>query len=257
MYSGIIPPLVTPVDYNGNVCERSVKNLVDFVRPHSTALMPTLSSGEGWALNDKQWEDMIRLTIKHSLGMPVLAGVEYRTTKEVVDRVRKAQRLGVDAVVVTTPFGKDITQDEIYQHFQQIKEVGVPVFIYNEEAISENSIEYETMERICRSGKIVGIKEASGSADFTRRLVDSGLEVPVFQGWEHLCYQSKGVDGYIVPLANLEPRVCSEMLRNPTAEKQNEIDSLCKKYNILGEDWYVFLKKELLQRGTITTERVI
>jgi len=257
MYSGIIPPLITPVNYDGNVCEQSVKNLVDFVRPHSTALMPTLSSGEGWALNDKQWEDMIRFTIKHSSGLPVLAGVEYKTTEEVVEKARKAQRLGVDAVVVTTPFEKDITQDGIYQHFQQIKEVGVPVFIYNEEAISGNSIEYETIERICRLGNIVGIKEASGSADFTRRLVDSGLDIPVFQGWEHLCYQSKGVDGYIVPLANLKPRVCSEMLKNPTVEKQNEIDSLCKKYNILGEDWYVFLKKELQERGTITTERVI
>ncbi len=257
MYSGIIPPLVTPVDYKKDVCEQSVKNLIDFVRPYSTALMPTLSSGEGWALNDKQWEDMIRFTIKHSSGLPVLVGVEYKTTGEVLDKVRKAQRLGVDAVVVTTPFEKDITQDEICQHFEQIKEVGVPVFIYNEKAISGNSIEYETIERICRLGNIVGIKEASGSVDFTKRLVDSGLEVPVFQGWEHLCYQSKGVDGYIVPLANLEPRVCSEMLRNPTAKMQSEIDSLCKGYNILGDDWYIFLKKELQQRGTITTERVI
>ncbi|MBU0460132.1 MAG: dihydrodipicolinate synthase family protein [Nanoarchaeota archaeon] len=257
MYSGIIPPLVTPIDHNGNVCEQSVKNLVDFVRPYSTALMPTLSSGEGWALNNQQWEDMIKFTIKHSSGLPVLAGVEYKTTEEVVEKARKAQRLSVDAIVVTTPFEKDISQDEIYQHFEQIKKVGVPVFIYNEEAISGNSIESETIERICRLGNIVGIKEASGSADFTKRLVDSGLEIPVFQGWEHLCYQSEGVEGYIVPLANLEPRVCLEMLRNPTAEKQNEIDSLCKRYNILGEDWYVFLKKELKQRGTITTERAI
>lgn len=257
MYSGIIPPLVTPVDYNGNVCEQSVKNLVDFVKPYSATLMPTLSSGEGWALNYKQWEDMIRLTIKHSSGLPVLVGVEYKTTEEVVEKARKAQRLGVDAVVITTPFERDISQDEIYRHFEQIERVGIPVFIYNEEAISGNSIEYETIERICRLGNIVGIKEASGSADFTKRLVDSGLEVPVFQGWEHLCYQSEGVDGYIVPLANLEPRVCSEMLKNPTVEKQSEIDSLCKKYNILRGDWYVFLKKELQERGTITTERVI
>ncbi len=257
VYSGIIPPLVTPVDNNGDVCEQSVKNLVDFVGPYSTALMPTLSSGEGWALSDKLWEDMVRLTIKHSSGLPVLAGVECRTTDKVVERARKAQSFGVDAVVVTTPFEKDISQDEIYRHFERIKDAGVPVFIYNEKAISGNSIEYETIERICRLGNIVGIKEASGSADFTKRLVCSGLKVPIFQGWEHLCCQSKGVEGYILPLANLEPKVCLEMLKNPTVEKQNEIGSLCKKYNILGDDWYVFLKKELQRRGIITTERAI
>ncbi len=257
MYSGIIPPLITPVDYKGDVCEQSVKNLINFVRPYSTALMPTLSSGEGWALNDKQWEDMIRSTIKHSSGLPVLAGVEYKTTGEVVEKARKAQKLGVDAVVATTPFGKGISQDEIYRHFEQITNIGVPVFIYNEEAISGNSIEYETIQRICRLGNIVGIKEASGSADFTIRLVGSGLGVPVFQGWEHLCYPSRGVDGYVVPLANLEPKVCLEMLENPTVEKQNKIDSLCRRHNILSGDWYVFLKKELQRRGIITTEKVI
>lgn len=257
MYSGIIPPLVTPVDYNGNVCEQSVKNLVDLVKPYSTALMPTLSSGEGWALSDKQWEDMVRFTLSHSSGLPVLAGVEYKTTQEVVEKTRIAKRMGVDAVVVTTPFKKGITQEEIYRHFEQIKEAEISIFIYNEKTISGNSIEYDTIFRIFRLGNIVGIKEASGSADFTRRLVDSGIEVPVFQGWEYLCYQSKGVDGYILPLANLEPRICSEMLKNPTAEKQEEINSLCKKYNITGDDWYVFLKKELHQRGIITTERTV
>jgi len=257
MYSGIIPPLVTPVDYNGNVCERSVKNLVDFVRPHSTALMPTLSSGEGWALNDKQWEDMIRLTIKHFSGLPILAGVEYKTTEEVVEKTRKAQSLGVDAIVVITPFKKEISQEEIYQHFRRIQEVGVPVFIYNEEAISGNTIEYETIDRICRLGNIVGIKEASGSADFTQRLVQAKLQVPIFQGWEHLCLESKGVDGYILPLSNLEPKLCFEMLQNPTLEKQREIDGLCSKYKITGNDWYAWIKKELCRRRIISAERII
>lgn len=257
MYSGIIPPLITPVGYDGNVCERSVKNLVDFVRPYSSALMPTLSSGEGWALSDKQLEDMIRFTIKHSSGLPVLAGVEYKTTEEVVKKAGQVRKLGVDAIVVTTPFGKDVSQNKIYQHFRQIKEIGVPVFLYNEAVISGNSIVYETIERICNLGNIVGIKEASSSADFTRRLVDSVLGIPVFQGWEYLCFKSEGVNGYILPLSNLEPKLCFEMLQLPTVEKQREIDTLCKNYNITGNDWYVWLKKELHRRGIITTERVI
>lgn len=260
-YSGIIPPLVTPLDEHGKVCEQSVKNLIDVVSPYAAAVMPTLSSGEGWALHDKQWEAMVQFTLKHSLGLPVLAGIEYETTEKVVAKARVAQSMGVDAVVVTTPFGKNITQEQIYRHFEQIRDVGILVFIYNEQAISGNSIGYDTMERICGLGNIVGIKEASGSADFTKRLVkrlvDSGIDVPVFQGWEHLCYQSNGVDGYILPLSNLEPRLCSEMLENPTAEKQSDIDTLCRKYNITGSDWYVWLKKELHQRGIIATERAI
>jgi len=69
--------------------------------------------------------------------------------------------------------------------------------------------------------------------------------------------QSKGVDGYILPLSNLEPQLCFEMLQNPTPEKQKEINTSCKKYNIVGTDWYAWLKKELHRMGIIAIERVI
>ena len=257
MIKGIIPPLVTPIDNEGNVCEQSVKRLIEFVSPYSSALMPTLSSGEGWALSDKQFEDMIKFTVKYSK-LPVFAGVELKTTEEVIEKAKIAKSLGVDAIVITTPFDKNLSQEEIYEHFRKIKnEVDISIFIYNEHAISGNSISFETITKICRLGNIIGIKEASGSAKFTQRLVQAKLNVPIFQGWEHLCFESKGVEGYILPLSNLEPKLCFEMLQHLTLEKQREIDALCKKYNITSNDWYAWLKRELHQRKIISTERVI
>lgn len=257
MITGIIPPLVTPLDNNGNVCEQSVKRLIEFVSPYSSALMPTLSSGEGWALSDTQFEDMIKFTINYSK-LPVFAGVEFKTTETVIEKAKIAKSLGVQAIVITTPFKKNITQEEIYEHFKIIKEeIDIPIFIYNEHAISGNSINFETIVKICQLASIIGVKEASGSADFTQKLVQAKLKVPIFQGWEHLCFASKGVEGYIFPLSNLEPKPCFEMLQAPILEKQREVDDLCKKYNITGNDWYAWLKKELHQRGIITTERVI
>ncbi len=257
MIKKIIPPLVTPLDNNWNVCEQSVKRLIEFVSPYSSALMPTLSSGEGWALSDKQFEDMIKFTINYSK-LPVFAGVEFKTTGAVIEKAKIAKSLGVQAIVITTPFKKDITQGEIYEHFKRIKnEVDVPIFIYNEHAISGNSISFNTLVKICKLGGIVGIKEASGFAEFTLRLVQARLNVPIFQGWEHLCFESKGIDGYILPLSNLEPKICFEMLKSPTKEKQREINLFCEKYNLSGDDWYVFLKKELHKRRIITTPGVI
>ncbi|MEK6874937.1 MAG: dihydrodipicolinate synthase family protein [Nanoarchaeota archaeon] len=257
MIKGIIPPLVTPIDNDGNVCEQSVKQLIKFVSPYSSALMPTLSSGEGWALSDKQFEDMIKFTLKYSK-LPVFAGVEFKTTKEVIEKAKIAKLLGVNAIVITTPFKRNIIQGKIYEHFKKIKgEVDIPIFIYNEHVISRNSISFGTIVKIYRLGNIIGIKEASGSADFTQKLVKAKLNVPLFQGWEHLCFQSKGVEGYILPLSNLEPKICFEMLQHPTIEKQNKIDDLCKKYNITGGDWYVWLKNELYQREIITSGKVV
>ncbi len=257
MIKGLIPPLVTPIDNDGNVCEESVKKLIEFVSPYSCALMPTLSSGEGWALSDKQFEDMIKFTVKYS-DLLVFAGIELKTTEGVIEKAKIAKALGVDAIVITTPFQKDISQQEIYEHFKKVKgEVDVSIFIYNEEAISGNSINFETIVNICKLGNIVGIKEASDSAEFTQKLVQAKLNVPIFQGWEHLCSESKGVEGYILPLLNLEPKFCLEMLEEPTQEKQQEMNQFCEKYNLTGDDWFVFLKKELCKRGIISTEKVI
>jgi len=257
MIKGLIPPLVTPIDNDGNVCEQSVRKLIEFVSQYSYALMPTLSSGEGWALSEKQFEDMIKFTVKYS-NLPVFAGVEFKTTEQVIEKAKIAKALGVDAIVITTPFQKDISQKEIYDHFKTIKDaVDLPIFIYNEEAISGNSISFETIVEICKLGNVVGIKEASSSAEFTQKLVQARLNVSIFQGWEHLCFESKGVGGYILPLLNLEPNFCLEMLEDPTQEKQQEMNQLCEKYDITGEDWFVFLKKELHKRGIISSEKVI
>lgn len=257
MYRGIIPPLITPLSEAGNVDEESVRRLVAYVEPHSTALMPTLSSGEGWALNEVQWRDMVVYTKQCAHNKSVLVGILLPTTEETAKRALVAKELNTDAIVITTPFEKNITQDQIFYHFEKVKIVtsGMPVFIYNEEAISGNTITLETMKRIIKLGNIVGIKEASGSIEFSKQLMEANLGVPIFQGWENLCYESKGVDGYILPLSNLEPKLCLEMFENPTQGRQTLINNFCEKYNLLGKTWYKELKKELKIRGVISNDK--
>lgn len=257
MYQGIIPPLITPLSETGDVDEVSVRRLIGHVKPYSAALMPTLSSGEGWVLDKTQWRDMVVYTKRYAHNKPVLAGILLPTTKQVVRRALMAKELNIDAIVITTPFEKNITQDQIFNHFEKIKieTDGMPVFIYNEEVISGNAITMETMKRIVDLGNIVGIKEASGSIEFTKQLMEANLGVPIFQGWENLCYESKGVDGYILPLSNLEPKLCLEMFENPTQERQTLINNFCEKYDLLGKTWYKELKKELKTRGVISTDK--
>ena len=255
--SGIIPPLITPINSQGNVDEKSVKNLIEYVGKYSSALMPTLSSGEGWALSKKQFEDMIKFTLKYSKDLPVYAGVEFKSTSEVIKYGLLAKKLGVDAIVITTPFKKNISQKSIYEHFKIINEqVKSPIFIYNEKAISGNEISYDTIEKICKLGSIIGIKEASNNPNFTNKLIKN-MSIPVFQGWEHLCFESKNVAGYVLPLCNLEPKLCFEMLKKPTKMAQDKINQSCKKYNLVGDDWYAYLKKELKRRKIILTDKVI
>ncbi|MFE0646237.1 dihydrodipicolinate synthase family protein [Streptomyces sp. NPDC058877] len=252
-YSGTIVPMITPLDEHGTVDEQSVVRLLDHIRTEVTGLMPALSSGEGWKLDARQWQDVVTYTVKHAEGLPVLAGIQLPDTASVIERAHTAAEIGVDAIVVTTPFGADVTQEQIFEHYRSIRAaLDVPIFLYNEEALSGNRIEFETLIRICREiSGIAGIKESSGDAAFTRRMAEADTGIPVFEGWENLLVDARGIQGFIGPLANVEPGLCNAMLVDPTPDRQAEVNAVCERYGIFRDDWYRWVKKELHHRGVI------
>ncbi|GIG67291.1 dihydrodipicolinate synthase family protein [Phytomonospora endophytica] len=262
MYQGTIVPLVTPLTETGEVSSPCVARLVDSVRDEVTAVMPALSSGEGWLLDAGRWRDMVAATVTYAAGLPVLAGIQLPTTGEVVARARTAAELGADAVVVTTPFDPELDQDAVYRHYATVREgTALPIFLYNEHAISGNHIALDTIVRICALPGVAGIKESSGSPELTRRIAAAVPHVPVFEGWENLLLDvlsgDAGVAGFVGPLANLEPALCSLMLREPSAEVQAEINAACERLGLFKDDWYRWAKAELRRRAVIDSDRTV
>jgi 4-hydroxy-tetrahydrodipicolinate synthase len=256
MYRGVIVPLVTPVTAEGVVCVASVERLIDSVRPVATGLMPALSSGEGWRLTPGQWREMVLATRRFARGLPVLAGVALSTTAAVIERASLARALEVDALVVPPPFGPAVTQAEIRAHYQAIRQVtGLPLFLYNAPQLAGTAMALETLVELGRGGGIAGIKDSGNAPAATRALLAAATGVPVFQGWEHLCQATPGVDGYILPLSNLEPALCRSMLEAPGAALQAEIDRQCARFDLLGDEWYLGIKRELVRRGVIAQAR--
>jgi 4-hydroxy-tetrahydrodipicolinate synthase len=259
MYRGVIVPLVTPLTPEGQIDEASVERLIESVRPDVTALVPTLSSGEGWRLGPLPWRDMVACTRRLARGLPVLAGIALPTTAETIERARWARQLEVEAVVVPPPFGRDLPQQAILQHYRAIhQEAGLPIFLYNEPKLTGTGLTVETFTTLCHEGIAVGIKDSGGSVELTRALVAARTAAPVFQGWEHLCKDTTpGVQGYILPLANLEPALCRAMFESPTEALQTEILRHCQAHDLLGDEWYLGLKRELRRRGIINDDRAV
>jgi 4-hydroxy-tetrahydrodipicolinate synthase len=258
MYRGVIVPLITPLNAEGQVCAASVERLIDSVRPAASGLLPALSSGEGWRLSPAQWRDMVSWTRRFAHGLPVLAGVQLPTTAEVVERVRLARQLEVEAVVALPPFGKELPQPALLAHYRTIAREGeLPLFLYNEPKLSGTAIALPTLIELCRGGGVVGVKDSGGSVEVTNGLLAAGTGVPVFQGWEHLCLETPGVEGYILPLSNLEASLCRSMLEAPSAERQAEMLRHCAAHDLLGDQWYAGIKRELARRGVIADARLV
>lgn len=257
-WTGVIVALVTPLTDDGEICAPDVARLVASVRPHVNALVPALSTGEGWALSDGQWSHLIASTACHAGGLPVLAGIECPTTTEVIARARLAAGLGAHAVVVTTPYGPQVSQQEMYQHYVAVTQATpLPVVVYQESAVSGNSLQLDTLLRVCELAGVVAVKDSGGSAAFTRRLIAADPKVLVFQGIDELLPEVGDVDGYIVALANVEPALCAALFDEPSAARAAEVRSACERYGLAQLTWYRMIKAELHRRGLLTTARII
>lgn len=257
-WTGVIVALVTPLTASGEICEPDIARLIASVRPHVRALVPALSTGEGWALSDGQWSQLIASTVHHASGLPVLAGIECPKTTEVITRAQLAAELGAYAVVITTPYGAEVSQQEMYQHYAAVTRASpLPVIVYHESAVSGNSLRLDTLLRVCELAGVVAVKDSSGSAKFTRRLIAAAPEVSVFQGIEALLPEAGDVDGYIVALANVEPALCAALFAEPSAARAAEMQAACERYGLARSDWYHMIKSELHRRGVLTTARII
>jgi 4-hydroxy-tetrahydrodipicolinate synthase len=258
MLRGVTAALVTPLSEAGEVSEQCVARLVTALRPHVTALLPALSTGEGQALSDRQWHAVVSAAIRYAGGRPVLAGALRPDTAAVVTRARAAAALGARAVVATTPFGAEVTQHEMYRHFAELgRRAGLPVVVYHESAVSGNTADLDTLLRICALDSVVGVKDSAGSAAFTRQLVEARPGVPVLSGLEPLLLECRPVDGYAVSLANVEPALCADLFAGRAVDPAGRLARACERYGLAGDDWYRSLKAELCRRGVLETGKTI
>ncbi|MBT2382897.1 dihydrodipicolinate synthase family protein [Streptomyces sp. ISL-11] len=257
-YTGVTVALVTPLTDAGEVAQEDVARLVAGVRPYVDALLPALSTGEGWALSQRQWCEMVAATVRCRDGLPVLAGIECPTTGETVARARLAAELGASAVVAPTPYGPDVTQEEMYRHYETLgAEGGLPVIVYHEREVSGNDLRPDTLLRICALPGVAAVKDSAGDPAATRELVAARPGVPVLQGLEHLVPETGGVDGHVAALANVEPALCAALFAGPVSRYTAELTAACERHGLDRPDWYRALKSELCRRGVLTTERTI
>lgn len=254
----VVVPLVTPLDGRGAVSAGCVERLVESVRPRATALLPALTSGEGWRLSLRQWTDVVRATVRCAGGLPVVAGVELATAAEVAARADLAMALGADAVAVAPPFRPGAPPSAALDHYQAVRAAtAAPILVYNESTLSGVEVTVDVLCRICRLPGVVGVKESSGSLDVTGELVAARPGVPVLQGFEHLLPHSKEVDGCVVSLSNLEPALCADAVGTTSPAVAAALADAVARFGLEDPDWYAGIKRELVRRGVIRTADLV
>ena len=137
-FKGIFPALVTPFtrdDAGGDlrhVNEEAYRALIRYVLPHVDGVVPVGTTGEFVYLTEAEKRLVIDIAVDEVGGrVPVVAGTGCASTRDTVALTRYAQDAGATAALVVSPFYLKPTFNEVYEHYQAVNEVSLPIILYN------------------------------------------------------------------------------------------------------------------------------
>src|SRR5256885_16974892 len=101
-FRGLFPPLITPLDEQGRVDERGLREHVDFMIDGGVdGMCAGSSTGEFMNLTRDEWEGVLHITMDQTAGrVPLIAGGADMATAATIDRSRFAEKLGYDGLLV-------------------------------------------------------------------------------------------------------------------------------------------------------------
>ncbi len=215
MFKGSIPALITPMR-DGAVDEQAFRSLVDWhIKQGSHGLVPVGTTGESPTLSHTEHKRVVEICVEVAAGrVPVIAGTGSNNTAEAIDLTQHAASVGVDGVLVVTPYYNKPTQEGLYQHYKAIHDCAdVPIIIYNIPPRSVVDMSVETMARLFELPNIVGVKDAT--ADLARVSKQRRVMGPDFiqlsgEDATALGLMAHGGHGCISVTANVAPALCSE-----------------------------------------------
>jgi 4-hydroxy-tetrahydrodipicolinate synthase len=210
MFKGVFVAIVTPFK-NGKIDEEALRGLIDFqIAGGIDGIVPCGTTGESATLNHEEHDQVIRIAVDACKGKAsVLAGTGSNSTQEAIQLSRNAKNAGADGLLQITPYYNKPNQEGLYHHFSSIADaVDLPIVLYNVPSRTSVNMVPETVVRLAKIEKIVGIKEASGSLQAISKIIDNcGKDFTVLSGddpllWPILAIGGKGV---ISVTANILP----------------------------------------------------
>lgn len=165
MFTGSIVALITPMDEKGNICRKSLKQLIDYhIKSGTNSLVSVGTTGESSTLDNNEHIYTVMLAIDLAEGkIPIIAGTGANSTKEGICLTRKFENSGIIGCLTVAPYYNKPTQEGIYQHFKAISEnTSLPQLLYNVPSRTGCDILPSTVVRLSKIKNIIGIKDATG-----------------------------------------------------------------------------------------------
>lgn len=219
-FGRVVTAMITPFAANGGVDHDAVGTLVDHLLDNGTETIavagttgesPTLSQAEKLAL----FASTVEAVRAHGSGQ-VIAGTSSSSTTESVELTAEATDIGVDGILAVSPYYNRPPQRGLIAHFTAIADAtDKPVIIYDIPARTGVRVELDTMGRLSRHPRIVGVKDATGSpANVAHIRAQCGPEFDVYSGddAQTLAYLAFGACGVVSVASHVAGRQIADMI---------------------------------------------
>lgn len=227
LFKGSGVALVTPFK-NGEVDFKKLEELLNWhVESGTDAIIICGTTGEASTMTETEKKETIKFTVDViNKRIPVIAGTGSNNTAASISMSKWAESIGVDGLLVITPYYNKTTQKGIYEHFKAINDsVNVPIIIYNVPGRTGLNIAPKTLLRLCELKNLVAIKEASGNLSQVaemKALCRDRFDVYSGNDDQIIPILSLGGIGVISVVANLYPKethnICELYMNGKHAE---------------------------------------
>ena len=197
------------------------------------------TTGEKSTLVYDEHVEAIKFTVEAVGGrIPVIAGTGSNDTVHAVKLSNDAEAMGVDGLLMVTPYYNKASQDGLIESYTYIhNRVSTPIILYNVPSRTGVTIKPETYLELSKLPLINGAKEASGDiSHLAQCMALCGDELNFYSGNDDqiTAFTALGAKGVISVLSNVAPRLAHDIamlgIERKTAESaklQLEYIDLC------------------------------
>ena len=216
IFKGSGVAIITPFNKNGIDYEKLRELLEWHIKESTDAIVICGTTGEATTMTEQEKKDAIKFTVDVvNKRIPVIAGTGSNNTKTSIEMSLYAESVGVDGILVITPYYNKTNAEGLLMHFKAINDaVKTPIILYNVPSRTNMNITPETLLKLTELNNVVAIKEASGDMSQVAKMKAlCGDKIDIYSGNDDqiIPILSLGGIGVISVAANIIPKIVHDM----------------------------------------------
>ena len=244
VFKGSGVAIITPFNENG-INFPKFKELIEWQIAEGTdAIIVCGTTGEATTMSEAEKKDAIKFVVETvNNRIPVIAGTGSNNTAAAIEMSKFAESIGVDGLLVITPYYNKTNKKGLFKHFEAINNaVNTPIILYNVPSRTNMNITPETLLELSELSNVTAVKEASGNISQIAKIKAlCGYKLDIYSGNDDqvTAILALGGIGVISVLANIVPKAVHEMVMSYLTGDTNKSLSLQLEYLKLANDLFI------------------